>query len=301
MKEAKHISTSNISREMIGHYRQLLSLRHEKTDWLRDYSGFGDQLRVFAASHLFIIRFDQAYKEGSVAYLSVVNGGVEWRYANLDCGYMRCPVVVDPKAIGQLDEVFMRYYRQNRLPDALGDDGQHLSERLAWLNDHFFSTDKVVDSTIVKDEEMIGELFCWDGVFDFLTYISYNLGGHRRRFKLAWVDVRNYPERLLKIRFGRQVRFVDVGMAGCLYLHLLLCLNEIFWPYFEIRRYRNGNTGPGGVLPILSVHDWDRLEHMHGCEAVDSKFERITPKTELVVPTDGKGGFIRPYNELFGL
>lgn len=299
--ESTNRQTSKITPGMIGHYRQLLSLRHEKTDWLRGYYGFGNELRVCTASPLFIIQFVDGYVSESAAYLSVVNGVAEWRYAETDCGYMRCPVVVHPEAIGQLDELFLRYYRQNRPPDALGDGGQHLSERLAWLNDHFFSTDEVVDSTIVQDEEMIGELFCWDGVFDFLTYISYNLGHYRRQFKLAWVALRNYPERLLKIRFGRQVRFVDVGMVGCLYLHLLLCLNEIFWPYFEIRRYRNGNTGPGGVLPILSVHDWDRLEHMHGYEAVDSKFERITPKTELVIPTDERGDFIRPYNEFFGL
>ncbi|GGH00101.1 hypothetical protein GCM10007415_40010 [Parapedobacter pyrenivorans] len=301
MNETNPIVTSNITPGMIGHYRQLLSLRHENTDWLRGYSGFGYQLRAFTASHLFIIRFDHGYREGSTAYLSVVNGVAEWRYADLDCGYARCPVVVDPEAIRQLDEVFLRYYRQNRLPDVLSDDGQHLSERLAWLNEHFFSTGEVVDSTIVQDEDMIGELFCWDGVWEFLKYLSFNLGHYQRRFKLAWVALHNYPERLLKIRFGRHVRFVDVGMGGSLYLHLLLCLNEIFWPYFEIRRYRNGNTGPGGVLPILSVYDWNRLEQMHGCEAMDSKFERITPKTELFIPTDGKGEFIRPYNELLGL
>src|SRR5690606_12160216 len=135
------------------------------------------------------------------AYLSVVNGVAEWRYAEMGCGYSRCPVVFDPQAILQLDDLFLRYYRQNRLPDALGDNNQHLSERLAWLNDHFFSTDEVVDSSIVQDEEMIGELFCWDGVWMFLRYLSYNLGHYESRFKLEWVDVRNYPERLLKIRF----------------------------------------------------------------------------------------------------
>lgn len=148
---------------------------------------------------------------------------------------------------------------------------------------------------------MIGELFCWDGVWMFLRYLSYNLGRYERRLKLKWVDMRNYRERLLKIRFGRHVRFVDVGMTGSLYHHLLLCLNEILWPYFEIRRYRNGNTGPGGVLPILSVHDWDRLEHMYGSEAVDARFERITPQTQVDIPTDGRGNVIREYDKAYKL
>lgn len=299
--ETTNTPISSITPELIDHYRQLLSLKHEQTDWLRDYSGFGDELRVFTPSHLFIIRFGESLNGENAAYLSVVSGVAEWRYAEVDSGYVRCPVVLDPKGIQRLDELFLRYYRQNRLPDALSDDQQHLSERLAWLNDHFFSTDEVVDSTIVEDEDMIGELFCWDGVWTFLNYLSYHLGHERLRFKLEWVALRNYPERLLKISFGRQVRFVDVGMGGCLYLHLLLCLNEIFWPYFEIRRYRNGNTGPGGILPVLSVHDWGRLEQIHGCEAVDSKFEQITPKTELDIPTDGNGDFIRPYDNLVGL
>ncbi|WP_090631143.1 hypothetical protein [Parapedobacter indicus] len=179
--------TSSITPEMIDHYRQLLSLRHEKTDWLRGYSGFGDQLRVRTVSHLFIIRFDKGYKSKSAAYLSVVNGVAEWRYADEDCGYVRCPAMLDAEGIRQLDEVFLRYYRQNRLPDALGDNSQHLSERLAWLNDHFFLTDEAVDSKITQDEEMIGELFCWDGVWMFLRYLSYNLGRYERRLKLKWV------------------------------------------------------------------------------------------------------------------
>ena len=45
----------------------------------------------------------------------------------------------------------------------------------------------------------------------------------------------------------------------------------------------------------------ERLDAMHGRDAVDEKFERITPQTQVDIPTDERGDVIRGYDETYGL
>lgn len=296
--------TSSITPEMIDHYRQLLSLRRDDTDRLCDSGDFGNEVLAFIHSHPFIIRFQEAPRRSQlapVAYLSVVGGAVQWRYSPIDPGYERCPVVTHARAISELDDLFMRYYRQNQLPDALEDDRHHLSGRLMVFNECFFAGPERGNPIVSPEDPFIGKLICNEGAWEFVSQLADTLGIDRYRFDMKWVKSKRYPRRILVLRFGWPTRFVDVGMPGNLYLHLLLCLNELFWPHYQIRRYRNGNTGQGGILPILSVHDWDRLETLYGREAVDSKFERITPQTRVDIATDEWGDLIREYDEADGL
>lgn len=294
-------NTSTITPEMIGHYRQLLALRDERTDRLDDHAGFGNRVIALPYTDPFIIRFEQySGSRVSAAYLSVVNGSAEWRYSQCDPGYLRCPLLHDPDTIRTLDGVFMMYYRKHCLPDVLSET-RHLSGRLAWIDDWFFSDETEVDHSIIIGEDIVGELYCCDGAWDFLEYVRDRLGPDRCLFKVKWLKAGKHPERILSIRFDRQVSFVDVAMAGNLYLHLLLTLNELFWPNHEIRRYLNGNTGHGGILGILSVKEWHRLADIRGKDAVDRKFERITAQTVVDIPTDHQGRDILVYDKIAGL
>lgn len=299
--KAQATYTSTITPEMIGHYRQLLALRHDRTDRLFDHDGFGNRLVAYPDAYPFFIRFDQhPDPTASAAYLTAVDGHAEWRYAHRDPGYTRCPVERHPDAIRQLDEIFMLYYRKNCLPESLS-EARHLSGRLSQIDDWFFSGEEEVDHSIVIEEEIIGELFCYDGPWLFLEYIRDALYLDAGLFKISWVKACKPRKRILALRFDRQVCFVDVGMAGNLYLHLLLTLNELFWPRHEIRRYRNGNTGHGGILCILSVREWDRLADIRGQAAVDARFERITQQTVIDYPTDTAGIHICTYQKEFRL
>lgn len=286
---------------MIGHYRQLLALRGEEHDSLEDHKGFGNRLTAIHGMHPFIIRFeDDKQPMVIVAYLSVVDCLPEWRYSQWDPGYLRCPVMQDPAAIAKLDGLFLRYYRKHRLPDAL-DQPQRPSGRLAWIDDWFFSGEEEMDHSTVIGEGIVGELYCSDGVFEFLAQLRGTLGVDRVLFRVDWVKAGKLGKRILSIRFGKQASFVDVAMAGNLYLHLLLTLNELLWPNHEIRRYRNGNTGQGGILAILSVKEWERLGQIRGREAVDRKFERIDAQAVVDIRTDHEGMDILAYDKILGL
>ncbi|WP_257667039.1 hypothetical protein [Parapedobacter tibetensis] len=87
-------------------------LFHERTtqaelDWLH---GFGNMVYADTYASPFIIRlYHNDPKDKRVAYLSVTDGCVEWRFGIKAAGFNQCPVVTDPRLIEWLDSLFWWY------------------------------------------------------------------------------------------------------------------------------------------------------------------------------------------------
>lgn len=87
-------------------------LFHERThqaklDWLR---GFGNVIYADTYASPFIIRmYHNDPKDKRIAYLSVTNGCLEWRFGIKAVGFAQCPVVTDPELMEWLDSLFWFY------------------------------------------------------------------------------------------------------------------------------------------------------------------------------------------------
>lgn len=78
-----------------------------KLDWLQ---GFGNVAYADPYASPFVVRlYHNDTKDQRVAYLSVVDGWVEWRFGTKATGYSKCPVATDPGLIAWLDSLFWWY------------------------------------------------------------------------------------------------------------------------------------------------------------------------------------------------
>jgi|GEM_PF-1349965 len=76
-------------------------------DWLH---GFGNVVYADTYASPFIIRlYHNDPKDKRVAYLSVTDGCVQWRFGVKAGGFTRCPVVTDPELMEWLDGLFWFY------------------------------------------------------------------------------------------------------------------------------------------------------------------------------------------------
>jgi len=76
-------------------------------EWLH---GFGNVVYADTYASPFIIRlYHNDSKDKRVAYLSVSNGRVVWRFGIKAVGFVQCPVAADPELIDWLDSLFWFY------------------------------------------------------------------------------------------------------------------------------------------------------------------------------------------------
>jgi len=76
-------------------------------DWLH---GFGNVIYADTYASPFIIRmYHNDPKDKRIAYLSVTNGCLEWRFGIKAVGFAQCPVVTDPELMEWLDSLFWFY------------------------------------------------------------------------------------------------------------------------------------------------------------------------------------------------
>ncbi len=76
-------------------------------DWLR---GFGNVVYADTYASPFIIRlYHNDPVDKRVAYLSVTDNRVEWRFGIKAVGFHHCPVVTDPETLVWLDSLFWWY------------------------------------------------------------------------------------------------------------------------------------------------------------------------------------------------
>lgn len=108
--------------EMMEYYRRHLQLNHSNTDLLigAGFAVLGPRLTADLNADRFTIRLsDPICTKGHVAYLTLANGTVEWRYARSEIRYARCPTVRDPVLMQWLDGLFSAFYLEAELPGSL--------------------------------------------------------------------------------------------------------------------------------------------------------------------------------------
>jgi len=91
---------------------------HAELDWLQ---GFGNIIYADTYASPFIIRlYHSDPKDKRVAYLSVTEGIVEWRFGVKAMGFERCPATTDPRLVEWLDSLFWFYTATTEQRQSLG-------------------------------------------------------------------------------------------------------------------------------------------------------------------------------------
>lgn len=92
--------------------------QHVELDWLQ---GFGNIIYADTYASPFIIRlYHNEPKDKRVAYLSVTEGIVEWRFGIKAMGFAQCSVVTDPELIAWLDSLFWWYVATQEQQKVIG-------------------------------------------------------------------------------------------------------------------------------------------------------------------------------------
>lgn len=293
------MNTSIITPEMIGHYREFLARKHWVADWLDDKAAFGGTLYADPEMYPFIVQFHKrnGIHHNETAYLAVIDGEVQWRHTYNVTGYQYCPIVDDQYLIERLDAIFARYYAKHGLPGALTDLEEPLGSwnRLEWTGAKFFGDQQPGDPTSLFPEHVVAELIVWDGIRSFLRVFSSSLYKDENHLSTKWVGPGKDRKRVLAMQYRAKTQYIDVAMPGNLVRQVLLSLNHVLWPDYEIRRCLDGFTGCGSMLLPMSPMDWERLEALHGRDAVAEKFEKITDRTVVDIHTDERGHDLEIY------
>ncbi|MFC3198129.1 hypothetical protein ACFOET_10955 [Parapedobacter deserti] len=107
---------------------------------------------------------------------------------------------------------------------------------------------------------------------------------HRLTYRLVGSGV--IHERVLALQFECKTLYIDIAVPVNIYLHLLLCLNELLAPYYELRRYSRYIAANGDIILPLKPAEWETLTKQKGARKVEAAFQRITERTELAIRPD---------------
>lgn len=275
---------------MLANYQRFMSLRHFDYDYLNNDAVFGHLLAFDPHVNPFIIRF-YAYEQQCkrTAYLTVADGTVEWYYhPKKDPGHSRCPPLRDKAVLRQLDALFLRYYQNAKLPESLEGLTESLGawDRVKWMNTYLFTHQPLDKNGILEWDEIAYDLYSWEEIFGFIDWFRYTLYNDYDKLSAREISIGADTHQVTVIEFDGKTRYIDTRMPGNLYLHFLLCLNDVLAPHYELRRYRESEFDYCGILFPMAPEEWQALEAQHGHEAVAAKFERLTPAIRLQIDDD---------------
>src|SRR5690606_31987272 len=137
--------------EMVADYWRHLQLNHSNGDLLIG-AGFvmlGPRLTADPKADSFTIQLSNPiHTNGDVAYLTLANGTVEWRYARSEVRYARCPIVRDPVLLQWLDGLFAAFYLEAELPGSLDGALEMLGpwDRVRWVRTNLFEGGRPEDT-----------------------------------------------------------------------------------------------------------------------------------------------------------
>lgn len=231
--------------------------------------------------------------DARAAYLWVPQGTPEWRYAVEDTGLETCPIVYHPPLIDMLNGIFRAHFDAvQQLVDLPYRQAIPLEKRIDWVGTTFFCGGQPDEEDLTDQPDLVVT------VDDFLTgnllveACSHTLGDSAGKLIATKIGTEWRPEQVLALRFGRGVRILDMDHPGNPTVNLLLCINQLLYPNYEIRKYRGHCTAETAYCITLAVHEWCTLERTYGRAAADTFFEPINTQTSLPA-IDGSGFVLR--------
>lgn len=272
---------------MMEHFRRYLQLSHSNEDLLvgAGFAMLGPRLIVAPHADSFIIRFSNPiYTNGHVAYLTLANGIVEWRYTRVAAPCAHCPIVSDPVLMQWLDGLFAAFYLQAELPESLNGALEMLGpwDRVRWVQTNLFEGGRPEETLSAEIDLWVYDLNWTERLETFLCWISEGLDKDKKHFRYA--VCREGGERtafyLLSFRKREVKAFPENKKQPILYLANVL--NSILQPDYELRRFIDPKLGKDGILMPLAPGDWEALTTTYGPMAIEARFRGISKQ-----PTEG--------------
>jgi len=96
-----------------------------------------------------------------------------------------------------------------------------------------------------------------------------------RRFAYRLVGAEVLRQRVLLIQYDERKLYLDATLPGHPHNWLLMGLDQIVRPSYELRRYRLQPTYATNVFTVLAPADWRRLEREFGSQRLKKAFEPI--------------------------
>lgn len=270
--------------EMMEYYRQHLQLNHSKKDLLigAGFAVLGPGLTAKSDADSFIIRLSNPiHTNGHVAYLTLANGTVEWRYAHSTVRYVRCPVVRDPVLMQWLDGLFAAFYLEAELPGSLDGAIEMLGpwDRVRWVQTNLFEGGRPEETLSEEIDMWVYDLHSTERLATFFCWISEALDKDEKHFRytVCWEGGEDTAFYLLRYR-EREARAFPAGKEQPV-LYLAEVLNSILQPDYELRRFRDKKLGKDGILMPLTPEEWEKLTDAYGPMAIEARFRSIHTPT----------------------
>jgi len=270
---------------MVEHYRRYLQLNHSDKDLLI-MSGFtilGPGLTADPNADPFIIRLSNPiHTKGHVAYLTLANGTVNWRYAHSEVRYARCPIVHDPVLMQWLDGLFAAFYLQAELPESLNGALEMLGpwDRVRWVRTNLLEGGRPEETLSEEIDMWVYGLNSKEPFEQFLSWISEGLHKDEKHFRYTVCREGDKDTEFYLLRYReREAMAYPAGKQQPIG-YLAKVLNSVLQPDYELRRFRDKKLGKDGILMPLTPKDWEKLTDAYGPTAIEARFSTIhTPPT----------------------
>ncbi|SEL23946.1 hypothetical protein [Parapedobacter koreensis] len=265
---------------MMAHYRRHLRLNHAETDLLAmpGFAILGPHLTADPHADPFIIQFSNPLRPtGAVAYLTLRDGAVEWRYASPWIRYARCPIVHDPVLMQWLDGLFAAFYLEADLPASLNDALEMLGpwDRVRWVRTNLFEGGRSGETLTEEIDLWVYDLSGTEPLEQFLSWISKGLDKDGKHFRYTACCEGDKDNTFYFLRYGkREAMAFPAGQPKPL-RYLAGIANSILQPDYELRRFRDKKLGKDGILMPLAPQEWEALATAYGPMAVETRFSPI--------------------------
>ena len=281
---------------MMEHYRWYLRLSHSNEDLLvgAGFAMLGPRLIVVPHADSFIIRFSNPiYTNGHVAYLTLANGTVEWRYTRIAAPCAHCPIVSDPVLMQWLDGLFAAFYLQAELPGSLDGALEMLGpwDRVRWVQTNLFEGGRP-EETLTEEIDMWVYDFNWTERLEaFLCWISEGLDKDEKHFRYSVFCKGNKDAEFYSIRYRERLAMAFPARKEQPILYLAGVVNSILQPDYELRRFRDKKLGKDGILMPMAAKDWETLTTAYGPMAIEARF---IPIRKYIETTNGRRHTMSP-------
>lgn len=177
-------------------------------------------------------------------------------------------------------------HHETGLDDMPDHPNRHESTRAGEVSMYFFLAKSETMGSFGHPQDLAFPLDPCYGPLAVVDWCALALRDDRHRLTYKLVSSGVMHERVLSMRFDNKTIYLDIAIPGNLYLHLLLCLNQVMYPYYELRRYRFRESDQGDLLVPMSPAEWHALEVLEGKPRVHETFQQLTERTTLVIRTD---------------
>jgi len=296
MKEAKDIEAAckawyprpATTVQQIGQLRQKLLELEEDRHCLfgARQLEFGNFLQANPHKDPFVIRLYNRIPPADrrAAYLWAVDGRAEWRYAVRDTGLQTCPLVYHAPLAAMLDRAFRMHLHalKKQVWQPPYEPPTPVTDRLAWVTTQFLCGSQPDREELLWQYPAV-TVHQMDSCHSLADECRLSLGADAGRFGIEPIGPDPCRGRILGLHFLDELYFLDIELPGNPALNVLICVNRLLYPHYEVRKYRGPESAECMHCITLALHEWCALESRFGEAAVGAVFEPITCQTALPV------------------